>query len=156
MQSLCSYLFPSSLPPSFPSFLLFFLPPFLSLLHVDVWLFRHHLLKIVPFLYRIDFATFSKIILVDYIYMDLFLGCLFCSIDLFVCSFNITLSWSLERFFYFKKLFIYLFIWPHCVACGILVPWPGIEPTFSAVKVRSLNHWIAREFPGKLFKTIKS
>ena len=24
--------------------------------------------------------------------------------------------------------FIYLFIWPYRVACGILVPWPGIEP----------------------------
>ena len=33
------------------------------------------------------------------------------------------------------------------VACGILVPQPGIEPTPSAVKVQSPNHWTAKEFP---------
>ena len=32
--------------------------------------------------------------------------------------------------------------------CGILVSRPGIEPGPSAVKVRSPNHWTAREFPG--------
>ena len=31
------------------------------------------------------------------------------------------------------------------LACGILVPWPGIEPGLPAVEVRSLNHWTARE-----------
>ena len=39
------------------------------------------------------------------------------------------------------------FFSPRCAARGILVPWPGIEPGPSAVKVRSPNHWIAREFP---------
>ena len=35
---------------------------------------------------------------------------------------------------------------PRCpAACGILVPWPGIEPAPSAMAVRSLNHWTARE-----------
>ena len=37
-------------------------------------------------------------------------------------------------------------LWPHCAACGISVPRPGIEPGPLAVKARSLNHWIAREF----------
>ena len=32
---------------------------------------------------------------------------------------------------------------------GILIPWPGIEPGPSAVKVPSPNHWTAREFPPK-------
>ena len=32
-------------------------------------------------------------------------------------------------------------------ACGILVPWPGIEPTPSVVKAKSPTHWTAREFP---------
>ena len=35
-------------------------------------------------------------------------------------------------------------------ACGILVPWPGIEPVpwhSLAVKAQSPNHWTAREFP---------
>ena len=29
--------------------------------------------------------------------------------------------------------------WPCCVACGILVPWPGIKPVLPAVEARSLN-----------------
>ena len=33
------------------------------------------------------------------------------------------------------------------MACGILVPQPGIEPGPSAVKAPSPNHWSAREFP---------
>ena len=36
-------------------------------------------------------------------------------------------------------LFIYFF-WPCLVACGILVPRPGIEPRPSAVKAQSPNH----------------
>ena len=42
-------------------------------------------------------------------------------------------------------LFIFLIFWPHQAACGILVPWPGIEPTPPALEVRSLNHWTTRE-----------
>ena len=37
------------------------------------------------------------------------------------------------------------------MACGILVPWPGIEPMSSPVKARSPNHWTAREFPSQQF-----
>ena len=33
------------------------------------------------------------------------------------------------------------------MACGILVPQPGPEPTPSAVKVQSPNLWTTREFP---------
>ena len=53
------------------------------------------------------------------------------------------------RFLHYKvTLFIYLFIyWPHLVACGILVPWPRIEPVPPALEVWSLNHWTAREVP---------
>ena len=40
----------------------------------------------------------------------------------------------------------FLFFLPCCVTCGILVPWPGIEPGPSAVRVQNLNHWTAREF----------
>ena len=39
-----------------------------------------------------------------------------------------------------------VFSWPSCIACGILVPGPGIEPMPSAVKAWSPNHWTAREF----------
>ena len=37
------------------------------------------------------------------------------------------------------------------MACGILVPRPGIEPGPSAVKAWSPNHWTARELPYFLF-----
>ena len=43
--------------------------------------------------------------------------------------------------------FFFFFFWPHCVACGILVPQPGIKPIFSALGVKSLNHWTSREIP---------
>ena len=33
------------------------------------------------------------------------------------------------------------------VACGILVPQPGIEPASPALEVRSPNHWTAKEVP---------
>ena len=33
------------------------------------------------------------------------------------------------------------------VACGILVPQPGVEPRPWALKVRSPSHWTTREFP---------
>ena len=41
----------------------------------------------------------------------------------------------------------FFFFWLHHPAYKILVPWPGIEPVPSAVKVWSPNHWTAREFP---------
>ena len=44
----------------------------------------------------------------------------------------------------FKK---FIYFWPHCTACGILVPSPGMEPMPPAVEARSLNHWTAREVP---------
>ena len=49
-------------------------------------------------------------------------------------------------YFLFKKLF-----WPHCMSCGILVPWPGIEPMSLAVEAQSLNHWTTREVSTTLF-----
>ena len=36
------------------------------------------------------------------------------------------------------------------MACGILVPQPGIESAPSAVEMLSLNHWTARDVPGVL------
>ena len=32
------------------------------------------------------------------------------------------------------------------MACGILVPQPGIEPMPAEVEVQSLNHWAANNF----------
>ena len=36
-------------------------------------------------------------------------------------------------------------------ACGILVPWPEMEPMPPAVEARSLNHWTSRGDPGQVF-----
>ena len=37
------------------------------------------------------------------------------------------------------------FFLPHPRGCGILVLWPGIEPTPPAMEDQSLNHWTSRE-----------
>ena len=42
----------------------------------------------------------------------------------------------------FKILF-----WPYHVACGILVPQPGIELAPPALEAQSLNHGTCREVP---------
>ena len=52
----------------------------------------------------------------------------------------------LERFF---------FLWPCPSACGILVPWPGMEPIPSTLEAWSLNHWTAREVPRKILLWVK-
>ena len=52
--------------------------------------------------------------------------------------------------FYFKKLLLFLHfkkIWPSQAACGLLVPYPRIEPMTPASEAWNLNHWIAREVP---------
>ena len=38
-----------------------------------------------------------------------------------------------------------LLFWLHRAACGVLVPWPGIEPVPSAVKAWGPNHWTANK-----------
>ena len=53
--------------------------------------------------------------------------------------------------FHFIRYYNFFFFWPHCAACTILVPWPGIEPMLCAVKAWSLNHWVAREVPNFFF-----
>ena len=52
-----------------------------------------------------------------------------------------SLSQSISKFYFF-----FFFFWPCFMACGILVPWSGIEPMLSAMRVQNLNYWIAREF----------
>ena len=67
-------------------------------------------------------------------------------------------SWLLDHqrspyifFFFFPK---FLFIWLHWVliaTCGILVPWPGIEPRSPAWEAMNLSHWAAREVPPRSY-----
>ena len=44
---------------------------------------------------------------------------------------------------------ILFFPLPYYVVCGILVPWPGIEPGPLAVDIRTPNHWTTRKYPGR-------
>ena len=53
--------------------------------------------------------------------------------------------------FSFFSFFFSFFFWARRATCGILIPRPGIEPGPLAMKEWSLNHWTAREFPGKSF-----
>ena len=43
--------------------------------------------------------------------------------------------------------FLFLFFWLCCVACGILIPHPGIGPVPPTAEAWSLNHWTTREVP---------
>ena len=45
----------------------------------------------------------------------------------------------------FLRLKIFSFFSSHYVACGILVPRPGIKPVPPAVEAESPNHWTTRE-----------
>ena len=46
------------------------------------------------------------------------------------------------------------FFWPHCMACGILVPQSGIEPRPYCHGRCSLNHWTVKEVPLTLLSLI--
>ena len=48
---------------------------------------------------------------------------------------------------FFKIYILYHLFWPCSMACGILVPRLGIEPTPPAVKAQSFNHRTAMEVP---------
>ena len=46
----------------------------------------------------------------------------------------------------------HLFFWSCRVACGILVPQPGIKPVPPALEAQSVNHWTTRGVPVVCFK----
>ena len=50
-------------------------------------------------------------------------------------------------------LFFLFLATPKSHACGIVVPWPEIEPVPSALGLQSLNHWTTREVPLSLLLT---
>lgn len=43
--------------------------------------------------------------------------------------------------------FCFCIFWPHCVTCGILIPWLGIKPTPLALEAQNLNHLTTRKVP---------
>jgi len=56
-----------------------------------------------------------------------------------------TFLWDHQMYFVF--LFFKNIFWPHHIAYGILVPWPGIGSTPLALAAQNLNHWTSREIP---------
>ena len=42
---------------------------------------------------------------------------------------------------------VFFFCWLYCMACGLLLPWPGMEPRPLTVKAPSTDHRTTREFP---------
>ena len=52
--------------------------------------------------------------------------------------------------------FFFFFFWLHSMACGILVPGPGIEPMPPAIEEQSPNHWAIREVPQSLIWELRS
>ena len=52
-------------------------------------------------------------------------------------------------------IYLFIYFWPRCLACGILVPQPGIQPVPPAVEAWSLNHWTAREVPSPPLLNVK-
>ena len=58
------------------------------------------------------------------------------------------LYWLFSLCSYF--LFFCFIFWPCCMACRILVPWPGVNPRPPALGAQRLNHWTAREAPVSL------
>ena len=52
-----------------------------------------------------------------------------------------------QSWLFFGVFFFFWFFWLHRVACGILAPWPGIEPALPAVEACSLNRCTAGDVP---------
>ena len=61
---------------------------------------------------------------------------------------NLATKQKQQQWFYSVFFFLFIFMAPLCcVACGILVPWPWIEPMLPVVEAQILNHWAIKEFP---------
>ena len=54
-------------------------------------------------------------------------------------------TWAWGHTSYFAYTFLSFFVWLHCAACGILVPWPEIKPGPPVLEAQSTNHWTTRE-----------
>ena len=55
-----------------------------------------------------------------------------------------------------KCFYLFIYFWSPLVACNILVPQPQTEAMPLAVKVRSPNPWIAKEFLKKCLKILNN
>ena len=60
--------------------------------------------------------------------------------------------------YYFSLFFLSFFLFfffNGCTACGILVPWPRIEPVPTAVETQSPNPWTARKSSAMIINTLR-
>ena len=73
---------------------------------------------------------------------------------IYFLSFHFQPTWARESLIdsilldYMCFYLINLFIWPYHTACGISVPWLGIEHGPSVVKAQSPIHWTSRKLCG--------
>ena len=58
------------------------------------------------------------------------------------------LQWTLVGCLFYL---INLFLWLRLVACGVLVPEPGVKPLPSALEAQNLNHWTTKGVLDPLF-----
>ena len=72
-----------------------------------------------------------------------------------ICKYFLPISRLPFHFVYHSLYYVEAFFFlPYRVACGILIPGPGIQPRSPAVKAQSHTQWITREF--LLFGLIQS
>lgn len=64
---------------------------------------------------------------------------------LFPMTCLVTFLWVLHTH---TPLYLHIYLWQCHAACGILVPWPGMEPSPSTVKGQSSNHLKCRDHQG--------
>ena len=50
-----------------------------------------------------------------------------------------------KKISFLSQTFFVCLFWPHCAACGISAPCPGIEPMHLELEAQDLNHWSNRE-----------
>ena len=87
------------------------------------------------------------------IYYDFIIHNKFCYESVLLSWIRIWVLWRISQFtlkYYFKtnnRLSFWGEGMPHYMACGILVPWPGIKSRPVAVKAPSPNHWTTSESP---------
>ena len=124
---------PSEHLPAFPLLLLFFLAPSSHLVFLPSFLLS---LLFLFFLFENVFLIFSwrmmtyNIVMVSAIHQH----------ESAMGTHMSPPSWTPSHYYFFFTF------WPCCVACGILVPQPGIEPTSLALGAWSLSRRTTREF----------
>ena len=97
-------------------------------MHIYTYILHTHMHVNAHLLLNLSQYIFEYLLFFRFFILSFRSSCLLFSLSLFFCLF-----------------FFWGFFGPCFAACGILVPWPGIEPMPPAVEAWSLNRWT----PGK-------